>query len=350
MKTNDLDLWLIQNFGFGNENLAKFTFTLLVSLIILTIPILISLIFPLITKGRLSKKTTVLIYAFVTGFFICMALFGFARESLETVTTRGFSDKNLINAPKWQLYLVNITIVGGGIALGLSIAYGLRKLGTIISKNKNLINDPEASAFIHSHELSHDNDHIHYAHGIAPDHSVKRPYKVDNASRAENKVLALLLLLTHRIPAGILIGYSLNAFFVSSNSLQFGGLSLAFMISFILHLIPEQIIFYYRQREMGISRLKASLWTIGSLLLFFPLMLIGIYLGKYLNEYWYLNALISAIVAGIFLFTAVVEFLPEFYHSHHDKKIFRIVMLIFMLGIVICAMILSFHEHGTFNF
>ncbi|VEU77089.1 ZIP family metal transporter [Mycoplasmopsis columbina] len=325
--------------------LAKFYFVLIAAFFILGIPILITLIFPLFKKEKLNKRGTLLVYAFVTGFFIAMALFGFLREALEVSSSSAPSSGYNSN----QTFGWNILLVGLGFAVGLGLAYGLRRLVKWISKVKALRNDPQARLFIHSHELAHANDnHNHMEHDIAPDHSAKRvntKYKVNGKSEDKNKIIALFMILTHRIPAGLIIGYSLNSFFEIGTKLN--TLGWAFIISFILHLIPEILIFFYRQREMGISKWKATFWSISSLLFLIPLMYIGIYLGEYINKLWQIRALIQAMVAGIFLFAAIIEFLPEFYHAHHERRLFRLVMIVFFAGLVSCAIILSFHIHGV---
>ncbi|WP_051617838.1 ZIP family metal transporter [Mycoplasmopsis iners] len=345
LKDSHANLGLIFWNAESETALAKFYFTLIAALIILFVPILISFIFPLFKKNHLSKKGTLLLYAFVTGFFIAMSLFGFLREAIEISTVR------IQTSSAGTTYFWNILLVGGGLAVGLSFAYGLRRLIKLISKTKAIKNDPQARLFVHSHELSHDHSDDYHHHQIAPDHGLKRlnaKFKTNEPLQTEskNKVVALLLLLTHRVPAGLLIGYSLNSFF-DPNSRSFGALSWAFIISFVLHLIPEILIFFYRQREMGINKWKATFWSISSLLMLIPLMLIGIYLGEFINKAPHAMSFVQALVAGIFLFTSIVEFLPEFYHSHHDKKLFRLVMFVFFAGIVICAIVLSFHTHQS---
>ncbi|VEU78396.1 ZIP family metal transporter [Mycoplasmopsis columbinasalis] len=323
----------------SETNLAKFYFVLIAALIFLGIPILLVVILTFIKKQQLSKKGTVILYAFVTGFFITLAFFGFAREALEISSTQAGARGYTTN----QIYGWNILLVGFGLALGVGFGFGLKKLVDYIAKSKVIRNDAHASAFVHSHDLLHDNDaHDHTSHSYAPDHSVT--IATQTQSQQKNKIVALLLILTHRIPAGLIIGYSLNSFFEVGIG-SFNAISGAFLISFVLHLIPEILIFYFRQLEMGVTRAKACGWSIASLLMLIPLMYIGIYLGKYINQVWQLSAFLQACVGGIFVFTGVIEFLPEFYHAHHEPKIFKRVMFAFFLGIIVCVIILAFHTH-----
>ncbi|QSF13843.1 ZIP family metal transporter [Mycoplasma sp. Mirounga ES2805-ORL] len=327
----------LKNFSNGNEELAKFILVLIASMFLLLIPIFVTTIFPLF-KSKLSPRGNALLYSFVTGFFIILATFGFLRESLEISSINGYDFR--LKHPKLTVYTWNIILVCGGLITGLLFAFGLRKTIKAISRTR-VKNDKFAAIFIHNHEIAHDHGAMHDELKLGPDHKTKID-KQHQVNDPKLKVVALLLILAHRIPAGILIGYNLNQLFYGEGS----SLSIAFLISFILHLIPEEIIYYYRQREMGISRWKAMLISIGIILLFIPLMLIGIYFGHVITSIWQVRSFISAVVAGIFLFTSIVEFLPEFFHSHHDKKLFRWVMLMFFIGIVLCALVLSFHEHS----
>ncbi|WAM01367.1 hypothetical protein NWE60_01870 [Mycoplasmopsis felis] len=72
------------------------------------------------------------------------------------------------------------------------------------------------------------------------------------------KLIALLLLLTHRIPEGLLIGYSLNQHIPVDGVIysQNSALTTAYFLSLIFHLIPEETIFYLRLRESGLSPWK----------------------------------------------------------------------------------------------
>ena len=323
--------------------IQKLLFVLIASGILLLIPLLIATIFP-IFKEKLSQKGTVILYAFVTGFFLTMAMFGFLRESLETSS---LSAQSIPDIKKWQIYGWNILLVGGGLIIGLLLAWGIRSIVVYTSKKK-IKENTQASVFIHTHDFNHEHhldngeDHVDAEHEVAPSHEMHIEQNNVN-NNPKTKVVALLLLLTHRIPEGFIIGYTLNNIIATQS---FQALSLAFILSFIMHLIPEEIVFYYRQREMGIGRWKAMGISIGCLCLFIPMMFLGIYLGEYLGD-WHARALIESMIAGIFIFTSIIEFLPEFYHAHHDKKLFKTVLVVFMVGVALSVIVLCFHQHGV---
>ncbi|VEU75565.1 ZIP Zinc transporter [Mycoplasmopsis maculosa] len=318
-----------------NNNLVYFILVLIVTAGLITLPLIVTLIFAF-TKEKLSQKSSVLLYAFICGFFITMALFGFLKESLE-VTSLG-AGKALYS--KGQIYGFNILIVGSGLIGGLLFSYTVRTLIRLASK-RNIAKDHEAAVFLHTHDIAH--DHSEHNHNkIAPDELDF--HKKESESNPSYKLVAILLLLIHRIPEGLLIGYYISNW-VSGTQNNFNSLELVFFLSAILHLIPEQILFYYRQREMGWSRAKSIAVSTACLLLFLPAIYIGVYIGGSLNNAWWFNGLIYAFMGGTFLFTSIVEFFPEFYHSHHNKKLFRWTLILFMIGIIIAAIILSIHSH-----
>ncbi|UUD35281.1 ZIP family metal transporter [Mycoplasmopsis caviae] len=325
-------------FSIGTREIAaKFYLILIAFAIIFLVPILVSLIVPLFKK-KLSKNGSTLLYAFVTGFFLTMALFGFLKEALEISSTyapSSLSANATLSQIRWATYGWNILLIVSGLIGGLIFAFSIKYLVKSVSK-KHLAKS-KASVFVHSHE---------HVQGDNEQHS--HMDNLNTSTKADNrlKIVALLLLLTHRIPEGFLIGYSLNNLYVDK---EIGTLGFAFFISFIMHLIPEEIVFYYRQREMGVSRWKAISTSIGCLFLFLPMMLLGIFLGKYIQNIWQLRAFLQATIAGIFFFTATMEFLPEFYSTHYDAKMFKKVMITFMAGLVVCALILAIHQHGKFN-
>ncbi|WP_029513396.1 ZIP family metal transporter [Mycoplasmopsis primatum] len=318
-----------------NSQLTAFVIILIVLSIIVIVPFLVNLVFAF-TKEKLNKKGTVLLYAFMCGFFITMALFGFLKESLEISSV----NNNAIYNENIKIYGWNILVVVGGLALGLCFAWLVRFLIRLSISNK-ISKDKTARLFLHSHDIAHDhhNDQEH-EHQIAPNHDIQNAHVTEN--KPGYKIVAILLLLLHRIPEGFLIGFIISG--IENKGIT--STSFAFLISLILHLIPEQIIFYYRQREMGWSRAKALTISTLCLLLFLPAMIIGAYSGHHIYGIWQLRAVVQSFIGGVFIFLSILEFLPEFYHAHHDKKLFLWTMILFFLGIVICAFILSFHKHG----
>ncbi|SJZ52119.1 ZIP family metal transporter [Mycoplasmopsis verecunda] len=386
----------LANLPGSSASLATFIIILIALLCLLAVPTLLSLILPLFhrLKDKRFKNFTFYLYAFSTGFFIALAMFGFLRESIEQSShgaAAHFGDRN-----KSIIYGINIGTVVSGLIFGLLFSFALKFVITY-RINKVLKKDRKLSVFVHDHGVehhSHDHDHsslvvyshtnkkndntdsllnaeqkisssdvviysgdkyIHQHKHLNHTHSHAHPDYIfgqeENLAQAEEtiinktspkmKVIALLLLLTHRIPEGILLGYNLTL----ATEGQTNNLTIAYFVSLILHLIPEESIFYFRLREAGFGRINSLLLSFLGLSLFLPFMLIGAYAGQYINELWWLKAIMFSAIAGIFLFIAIVEFIPEFYHNHMSKKQWFTVLVSLFIGIIIGVLILSFHSH-----
>ncbi|WP_406615188.1 ZIP family metal transporter [Mycoplasmopsis hyopharyngis] len=310
-----------------NDIVAKLLLSLASMFLLFFIPLIFVLVVP-IFKDKLSKKSTYFLYAFMSGFFLTMALFGFLKESLEISSLSAQGKGYSLN----KIYGWNILLIGGGLILGLGLAIGTHFLTTKVIQPKL---SKKSNSLIHNH-LS--DEHCHEIEKASTNELVENKKEKDYS-----KLIAIILLLTHRIPEGFLIGVSLNALY-NGNA---GNMNLAFFISFILHLIPEELLFYYRQREMGVSKKKAIGISIGLLFLFVAPILLGLYSGTSIQNFWQIAAFIEAFIAGIFIFTSIFEFIPEFAFEKHDSKTKQLLLLFIILGIVLAAIILSIHSHGN---
>ncbi|MFL1058663.1 hypothetical protein ACJONP_05180, partial [Mycoplasmopsis synoviae] len=63
-------------------NIVKFAGVLIFAAILLVVPLIIALVFPLIKK-KLNRDKKIYLYAFSSGFFIMLATIGFIKEGLE---------------------------------------------------------------------------------------------------------------------------------------------------------------------------------------------------------------------------------------------------------------------------
>lgn len=334
------NLWILT----GNSGVAKFIIVLIFLLILLLIPVVISVFFPLL-KNKLSNRSKVYLYAFTTGFFIVMSTFGFMRESLEISST----SSNALAIPfNWQhrelyVYAYNILLVGGGVIFGILSAFFIKY---VISYqiNKKLMGNKKLRVFVHEHsdESGHKHTHEHPDHIFnSQDNAVVIEKTLTDKVEAKLKVIALILLLTHRIPEGLLLGYNINLMLNN----QTNSLSFVFLLSLILHLIPEEIVFYYRLRDSGFSKWSSLFISLLGLFLFLPFMLIGAFAGDFISGIWELRSFIYAFIGGIFLFTSLVEFFPEFYHHNMDKNRWFSVIVMLFLGVIFAVILLSIHTH-----
>ncbi|MCT4469360.1 ZIP family metal transporter [Mycoplasma sp. HS2188] len=322
-----------------SETGTKFIFGLIVSILLLSIPILVALFVPLFIK-KPKKEFSIYLYSFITGMFIILGSFGYLREAIE-ITSRGSGLKGN-NIPTSNIYLYNILIIVGGSLLGIISAFTIKYIVYATIKRKyNLKN----SIFVHTHEAGHHHGELEHQHTHG-DHIWNNNDLAEVETKQykkKNKWTALILLLGHRIPEGLLIGISLFNLIHNQNV---SAVSIAFFISFVMHTIPEEIVFYYRQREMGIKPIYAVLNSIAGLSLIIPFIFIGVFGAEFLEKIPALKAFIMATVGSVMVFTAMVEFLPEFYHNNLEKKKWFITLLMFFLGIIFTIFVLSFHTHG----
>lgn len=334
---------LIKQKGIEHD-LAFFIIGILISISLILIPVLVASIVPLFIK-KPKRTFSIYLYAFITGMLIILGTFGYLREAME-ITSTGLFFRVRGYYLQSEIYSWNLLFVFGGAMVGIVIAFLMKfVIAYYISKkiDKN-------SIFVHSHghsdSESHNHDN-HTTHNHNKEHSdiifnkndvIEMNVKIKN----KNKWTALFLLLGHRVPEGLLIGLGIATMINNANSQS---LSIAFFISFVLHTMPEEIIFFYRQREMGISPLKASLNSTGAIALIIPFIFIGLYGFEIINKLKWMQAFTQAIVGSIMLFTALVEFIPEFYHTNMKRKEWIITISILFAGILFAIFVLSFHMH-----
>ncbi|WAM07599.1 ZIP family metal transporter [Mycoplasmopsis cynos] len=156
-------------------------------------------------------------------------------------------------------------------------------------------------------------NHLH-AHDVVISNSQDRIEIVDQTlfkkTESKLKIIALLLLLTHRIPEGLLLGYNLSLFIPNDSGEAFFSITTRHFLSLVLHLIPEEVIFYVRLKDAGFKPIKALLLSFLGLSLFLPFMIIGMFVGSIINDAG--KAIMFAAIGGIFIFTALVEFFLKF--------------------------------------
>lgn len=285
---------------------------LIVSLVVVAIPWIYGLLLPIV-KPTISKTTTMYLYAFSSGFFIILAIFGFYSEAKEELTTH-FEGLHYGQGAIWG---INIGIIGGGsfVILGLSILVKFL-IGKKVSKN-----DSDALVSGHDHP-----DLIYNINDVNP----------------KSKMLALFLLLSHRIPGGLIIG------FLIANIQKNNGVSIVdivFLSTFILHIIPEELVLYYRQMEMGINKWKAAFNSFLGTLALVPFILIGAYSSEALMDNVILISFLKVCVGSLILFSALIEFIPEFLHNKMEAKTWYITISLLMLGVVFGLILFSLHSH-----
>lgn len=116
------------------------------------------------------------------------------------------------------------------------------------------------------------------------------------------KTMGIVMVLLHRLPASFVIGALANE--VNEEP--------AALFAIILHIIPDLLIVFYRQIEMGVSKNKALINSILVKLVFLPFILLGNVLAQWAEETWWFMPMLS-IMGGTFLvYASFAELTPEF--------------------------------------
>lgn len=277
--------------------------TLIISLIVVLIPLIYGICLP-IFKPHLSQKGAMLLNAFASGFFLIIGILGFLNDSREDLIG--------ISAPQWKTFLIMFS----GISISLLVALLLK--------------------FLIAHFTTKDkNAELHEIHSHDP-----MIFNIGDVKANKTKLLAVLLVLAHRIPGGLILGFLVNQ--VAREG--FDTNSIIFLVTFMIHIVPEELIIYYRQIESGINKWKATFNSFLATLLLVPFILIGTYASNAVNNPL-LFSFVKACVGGFFIFVALVEFIPEFFHQQMDGKTWYLVILFLLLGIICATAVMSFHVH-----
>lgn len=289
-----------------------------ISLFVVGIPLLYGILLPII-KPTISNNSYKYLYAFSSGFFLMVATVLFIGES-KTHLEEFFIETTKNNAVATK-FIVG-SIVAGIVFFGLLISLGAKYFFVKTRKSKNL-NDVFVDNHNHDEMIFNINDY-----------------------NPKSKTMAIFFLLSHRIPDGIIIGLLCSQ--IAREGVD--PVSIIFLCSFIMHIIPEELIIYYRQIEMGISRKKATLNSLLAVICIIPLIIIGAVISWFSLENELAIHIIQLIAASFLLFISIIEFLPEFLHDIKiSGKEWYITMLIFIIGIAIGLFVISLHDHNFHN-
>ena len=291
------------------------------SAFVVGIPVLYGALLPIL-KPQLSKQTSRYLYAFSSGFFMILATVGFLADSKEALGNFFGTQFDNIGLVYTMVAIVLASVVVFALSMALLAKYKFVKR----------LQGQDESAFVAGHE----HDHIIFNNS---DYNPK------------SKKLALFLLLSHRMPGGLILGL-LAASIASANG-QINLENILFLIVFVIHIVPEELIMYYRQIEIGISRWKAVRNSIFSTLFLVPFIIIGATVAFSLptdsQSLAVVNGIVMPIVqalaASFLLFTSMIEFFPEFLHHKLNGREWYKTIILFIIGIIVALIILAFHKH-----
>lgn len=286
---------------------------------------------------KVPKHRIKYVYAFSSGFLIVTAIVGqwvTARHNMSEY----FVEHNLANGatgdgdPTISQGLLAIIILLSGVALGTLFAYGMKKL--IHKEHK------------HDHSAHEGHKHRHDSH---PDTLSSKTEVMHESLVHKEKTPVIWMILTHRVPAGLILGILLVNFNnMAVGQSEAGEYSLAALLVFILHTIPDMIIVYYARIEAGHSRRSSLIFSILVKLILIPFIIIGISMTTHIDmtepsTFWIMPLLLS--VAGItMIWGAVFELAPSFIHAESNKDTYKLIFT-FIIGLTLSMCIQLIHSH-----
>ena len=220
------------------------TVIFVISAFVIGVPLIYGICLP-IFKPRISPRAYKYLYAFSSGFFIMMSTVLFIGESkthLEEAFITIFSDNIVLAKTITGIMIASLILVGLLFSLGLKYFFAKHFKGKAINSEN---------------ETKHDHDELIFN---LNDHNPK------------SKAFAIFFLLSHRIPDGLIIG-TLATQIAKSGDIN--PVNIIFLCSFLIHIIPEELIIYYRQIQMNIPVKKATINSLIAVCSIIPLIVLG---------------------------------------------------------------------------
>ena len=293
------------------------TVIFVISAFVIVVPLIYGICLP-IFKPRISPRAYKYLYAFSSGFFIMMSTVLFIGESkthLEEEFITIFSDNIVLAKTTTGIMIASLILVGLLFSLGLKYFFAKHFKGKAINSEN---------------ETKHDHDELIFN---LNDHNPK------------SKAFAIFFLLSHRIPDGLIIG-TLATQIAKSGDIN--PVNIIFLCSFLIHIIPEELIIYYRQIQMNIPVKKATINSLIAVCSIIPLIILGSVITWFSLNNEFAIHVVQLIAASFLLFISIVEFIPEFIHDvKTNGKEWYIIILIWIIGIAIGIFVLSFHDHSA---
>ncbi len=306
----------MKNFTSWNLSLQ----VLLFAGIVLIIPLLLGIILPIV-KPKIKRKSNIYLYSFSAGFILVLGLYGLIAQPLTALRENlehhehGNAGHSHEHGHEWKNILILAGIAFGGVTIGMGGSMFARHIFT------------KKSGEVHNNHGDHNHgDHI---------------FNFKEAHSAKSKLTVVMLLMAHKIPAGISLGLMIQGLQNETAS----GMTIAAVVAFIIHTIPEMLTIYYRQIEMGVCKWKAMGYTMLIQLLLLPMMFIGAYLGEAIKGINWLMPLILVTSGSILVFTAIVELIPEFIDQNISHVKWHKTTFLFVIGFLFALLILLIHVH-----
>lgn len=281
-------------------------------------------------KIKIPKERMKYVYAFSSGFLLITAIVGqwvSARHNLQSFWESQNSSASDPDPTIGQSF-ISIAIVLGGIFLGSLVAFGMK----IASSHDKHNHDETIHSVKHDHKFT---SHPSILSTPVEDIHESKVHKERNT--------IIYMILSHRIPAGLIIGILLVNF-----NFDDGEYSLAALLAFLVHMIPDMLIVYYARVDAGYSRLNSFIFSIFAKLIIIPFIFIGITASEFTSmtspsTFWIIPIFLS--MAGIIMtWGSIFELAPSFIHAKTNKETYRIIFM-FIIGLSLAMSIQLIHSH-----
>lgn len=281
-------------------------------------------------KIKIPKERLKYLYAFSSGFLLVTAIVGqwvTARHKL-TSHWEQVNEKLKDTDPSLSQTTISIIILVCGIIVGSLMAFGIKKLST----NSN-----------HTHSS---NLHSNHQHDKNDKHAPLLNTPIENMHEIKthnDRKAVIYMILTHRLPAGLILGILLVNFNSGSE------FAFASLLAFILHIIPELIIIYYARIENGDTRVKSLIFSLTVKFLLIPFIFLGILISNYIDvnssgTFWIIPFMLA--IAGIvMIWGSIFELGPLFIHSKDNVNEMYKLIFTFIIGLTLSMSIQFIHVH-----
>ena len=269
----------------------------------------------LIFKPSKNRKSIKYIYSFAAGFILITAIVGQFVEAREKLLNFYESKQNHFISDAAESF-VSLAIIIAGILIAALIVFLIHKIYRKFNHHRD-----HSQVHLHSHELDHNYDLLMHGH---------------------SKIPGIIILTSHRFPAGLAIGGLLyNANYLGSEY------SMLALIAFIIHIIPELLIVYFGLLDSGKSRKETFGYASLAKIAIIPGIFLGLAFGEittFASMFWF-QPLIFIIVGSLLVWGVIIELAPEFIHHRQSSKIISAMSFVFMLGVALSLFIQFIHSH-----
>lgn len=280
--------------------------SLFIGTLVVFVPVIISFLLSFINFKKINSLS-LYVYSFMSSMMLILATLGFMRE--------GYEELEVVHNNDPLSTFINISILSGGVLIGMIITIGIR---IIVSK------------YSRETHLNH-NEHNHS----------DILYNTVDIETKSSFITILWSLIAHKIVAGISLAITLY-----NSNILFSFENIGMVIILIIHMIPESIMIFYKANEIFNSRTKSTVITLLLQVVIVLFMIIGIFTFNYIFNIYWIMPFINCIAGGSMFFVSIFDLVPEFIHNKNmTTKQWLLTILWFVIGTLFSIIMCVIHHH-----